>query len=68
MDEKTEDRTRGTWLDWPALLAVMGVVMAIYFGTHEFPEPGGVAFGLALAVFGLLTALIRRGTFSPRRD
>ena len=68
MDQNNDDHVRGSWLDWPALLAVLGLVMAAYFGSSEYDQQGGVWFGLLLAVFGGVTALARRGTFSARRD
>lgn len=57
---------RGTFLDWPALLAVMGVLLAVWAGAAR-DSTVGVVVGLLLAAFGAVTVLARRGSFSPRR-
>jgi drug/metabolite transporter (DMT)-like permease len=64
-DEPNRD-TRGTVWDWPALLAVMGVLLAVFAGSKG--SGAGVLLGLVLAAFGTVTVLARRGAFSPRRD
>lgn len=62
----SEDKdVRGTIWDWPALLAVMGVLLAIWSAGKG--ALGGVMVGLLLAAFGTVTVLARRGSFSPRR-
>lgn len=65
MDER-DDNTRGTFWDWPSLLAVLGVLLAFWSGSKG--SVAGVLLGLVLAAFGVVTVLARRGTFSPRRD
>ena len=62
-DEPNRD-TRGTIWDWPALLAIMGVLLAIWAGSKD--SGGGVLLGIVLAAFGTVTVLARRGSFSPR--
>ena len=57
---------RGTIWDWPVVLAIVGLLLAIWAGSKG--SGGGVLFGLLLAAFGTVTVLARRGTFSPRRD
>jgi hypothetical protein len=56
---------RGTIWDWPALVAIMGLLLAIYAGSKQ--SGGGVLLGLVLAAFGTVTVLARRGSFSPNR-
>lgn len=63
-DEGNKD-VRGTIWDWPALLAIMGVLLAIWAGSKD--SAGGVLLGFVLAAFGTVTVLARRGTFSARR-
>lgn len=66
MADDANDDVRGTFWDWPALLAVMGVVLAIWAGSKG--SGAGVLLGLVLAAFGTVTVLARRGTFRARRD
>lgn len=65
-ENRGSDAERGTFWDWPALLAVMGVVLAFWSGSKD--SVGGVLLGLVLAAFGAVTVLARRGTFRPRGD
>lgn len=60
MDEKQPDR-RGTWADWPVAVIVAAVVIALFAG-----KPSVGVF--VLFWFGVLSLLIRRGAFRPRRD
>jgi hypothetical protein len=56
---------RGTWKDWPTLvLVVAGVLLVLIVGSGNAPT---LAWW-ALALFGVVSLLIRRGAFSPRRD
>lgn len=65
-EEGKQDNIRGTIWDWPAVLAIVGVLLAIWAGSKD--SAGGVILGLVLAAFGTVTVLARRGAFSPRRD
>lgn len=66
MSDDAKKNRRGTFWDWPVGVALAGVVLILLAASNG--AGGGVLFGLVVAVFGLVTALARRGTFSPRRD
>jgi hypothetical protein len=60
-----ENDKRGTWQDWPTLvLVVAGVLLVLIVMSGGTPT---VAWWLLLS-FGVVSLLIRRGAFSPRRD
>ena len=65
VDKGSARDVRGTFWDWPGLLVVLGVLLAIFAGGRG--AGGGVLLGLLLAAFGVITLMARRGSFSPRR-
>lgn len=64
-DEGGADDRRGTIWDWPARLLIAGVLLLVFGAANG--AGGFTLLGLALAAFGLLVWLARRGAFSPRR-
>lgn len=66
MDEGTQTDRRGTFWDWPVGVAIAGVLLALFAASGD--ATGGVVFGLLLVAFGVVALLVRRGSFSPRRN
>ena len=64
MDEGTKKDRRGTIWDWPVGVALGGALL--FFLAASNGAAAGVLLGLALAGFGLVTFLARRGSFSAR--
>ena len=64
MSQEKQER-RGTFWDSPVPVAVVGVLLALLAASNG--ADGGILIGLLVAVFGVVTVLARRGTFSPRR-
>lgn len=64
-DEVQQKDRRGTIWDWPVGIAVGGAIL--FFLAAANGGAGGVLLGALMALFGTVTVLARRGTFSPRR-
>lgn len=60
MGEGQRKDRRGTFWDWPVGVILAAVVLGFAF------KPG--VFVFLLFWFGVISLLIRRGSFSPRRD
>jgi len=57
---------RGTFWDWPVPVAFLGLLLVLLAASNG--KAAGVLLGLVIGLFGLVTVLARRGTFSARRN
>ena len=68
MSERHGERVdrRGTWLDWPVAVIVLGVLVVL--SGEQVTMLSGVPplLGWVAIVFGAVSILIRRGAFTPR--